>query len=104
MKRFSMMLLLALATMGANAQWKFGKIVKPLPPTGDDFYEPTVSVDYVAYKTNRNGTFKISYSRGGDEGNFYFTFPSSYLNCIEFTGYYIGNIQDPRDNYVNIRK
>ena len=97
MKRIMMMLLLALATMGANAQWKVGKTIKKIP--NYDIWDDK----YVLYKENRNGTFSIFCCAEGAWYE-YDTYSRNYLNYIKFTGFYKAEITDPRDDYVNVRK
>ena len=84
-------------TICANAQFKIGILKKNL-------YKGTDLVSYsggeVAYTETKNGKVKI-----------YIVIETDYQyigifsrNLVDFCGYYHGEVKDPRDEYVNIRK
>jgi len=86
MKKLFILSLLALASITANAQTCMGYFTRN--------YENYRKGDPVDYQI-RNGKVYI-----GDE-DYCIQIPSNY---VRFSGYYIGQIVDPRDNYVNVRK
>lgn len=92
MKRFLFMLLLVSFAVGASAQWRIGYARRD--------FEGNRKGEEVYYKQKGKGKItlicmpdKAYYDCG--------TFPADY---VEFSGYYIGEVTDPVDNYVNIRK
>ena len=91
MKKILLLLLLISATVGANAQWKIGfaKIDCEAGKKGEEvwYYQKNKEIEYICMP---------------DKGwNVCGTLPASY---VEFSGYYLGMVTDPVDNYVNIRK
>ena len=91
MKRTLMMMLLIMATMASNAQSN---------PTYYGYLTRNVSGyskgEGIMYKKTRSGKIQIE-----DAAEFSGAFPPS---IVKFSGYYIGEIVDPVDNYVNVRK
>ena len=88
MKRLFILLFVAMATIGANAQTYWGFLTKNV-----DGYKKG---DGVMYQKTRNGRIQLP-SGAEYMGNYS---PS----IVKFSGYYIGGITDPVDNYVNVRK
>ena len=105
MKKILLLLLLVSTTAGANAQWKIGRVKQDFKfyskCVGDDWsYERK---DFIVYSENRNGTVTI-YDVGAEAMNMKLGSYSNISKYIDFTGYYIADVNDPVDNYVNVRK
>lgn len=104
MKRLLFMLLLVSFAVGASAQWKVARVKQKF------VYEPKEGYslergEIVGFSENRNGTITI-FCEGGectvyDAGPFSNSVKNKYL---EYIGYYLGQIRDPLDDYVNVRK
>lgn len=95
MKKIILLLMVVLTTtICANAQMKIGilnRTLKKYFDKGDD----------VLYTETQNGKVKIfvDYREMG------MTYEGTYAkNVVSFSGYYYGEVTDPRDDYVNIRK
>ena len=88
MKRVLVLLTLVIATMSANAQTYWGYLTQNV--NGYRKGEGTM------YQKTRSG--KIQLPGGAEYGGSYS--PS----IVRFSGYYVGEIIDPVDNYVNVRK
>ena len=97
MKKILLLLLLISATVGANAQWKRGRVIKSVKYYN---YELTKG-NIVNYSENRDGTITV-FEQCADTEDFFGT--SGIENVVEFTGFFYGQIRDPVDNYVNVRK
>ena len=101
MKRFFIFyILLFVAVSSMNAQ---NRCYTGNGPTYFGYYTGKGQTTYayskgeeVWYKKDKQG--RIYFGEGAE---FMGPFPAS---CVKFSGYYVGEIVDPRDNYVNIRK
>lgn len=101
MKRFFIfyiLLFVAVSSMNAQNRYYTGN-----GPTYFGYYTGKGQTTYayskgeeVWYKKDKQG--RIYFGEGAE---FMGPFPAS---CVKFSGYYVGEIVDPRDNYVNIRK
>lgn len=103
MKKTLLLLLLILATTGANAQWKIGRVKQDFK-INDDEIELTKDLP-IAYNENKNGTTTVF--RDGPECTNYIlgTYSKDLISKnVEFTGYYWGAVKDPTDDFVNVRK
>ena len=95
MKKIILLLMVVLTTtICANAQFKIGILNRNLD-------EYSKKGDNVLYKETKNGKVKI-YGDYLEEG---IMFEGTYAkNVVYFSGFYYGEVTDPRDKYVNIRK
>lgn len=90
MKRFLILLFVTMVTITANSQTRLGYFTRNCE-YGDAGKE-------IAYKIGRNGRVLIA---DDSDDLYHISIPASY---VRFSGYFVGNITDPRDNYVNVRK
>ena len=105
MKKLNLLLILAMLALSANAQLKVGVLthkIKMLEAIGDVLPERYT----VFYTEVGNGRKVRIYYGSNDEahGDRIWedgVYPASY---VKFTGYYCGEITDPKDDIVNIRK
>ena len=112
MKRIFFFMLLIASALNTNAQCKIGRVKESFSPKWDSHWQDNnpwnyKKSTYLLYKESNNNTkISIYFRNGRDEGYaIYGTYPASYIKrYVEFTGFYMGEITDPRDNYVNIRK
>lgn len=104
MKKALLLLLLISATVGADAQWKLAKFKQNLDPSSndDDEYEKG---NWIAYSENRNGTIHL-YDNAPEDGiTDWGNYPNSIANkYLDFSGYYVGQVRDLVDDFVNVRK
>jgi len=105
MKKTLLLLLLILATTGANAQWKLAKFKQNFHPSQASSYFEFEKGSWIAYSENKNGTVHLYRTAPEDGIEDWGTIPKSMANkYLEFTGYYVGQVRDPIDDYVNVRK
>lgn len=105
MKKTLLLLLLILATTGANAQWKLAKFKQNFHQSQASSYFECEKGSWIAYSENKNGTVHLYCNAPEDGIEDLGTFPKSMANkYLEFTGYYVGQVRDPIDDYVNVRK
>ena len=104
MKKILLLLLLVSTTAGANAQWKIGRVKQDFR-VSTKYYGGYEFPKYclIVYSENRNGTVTI-YEDGGETVNLKLGTFSNINKYIEFTGYYLADVRDPVDDYVNVRK
>ena len=88
MKRLFILFFVAMATISVNAQTYYGYLTRNV-----DCLKKGMSI---MYRKTRSG--KIQLPSGAEYGGAY---PPS---IVKWSGYYIGGITDPVDNYVNVRK
>lgn len=88
MKRLLFLLFVAMATISVNAQTYYGYLTRNV-----DYYKKG---EGIMYRKTRSG--KIQLPEGAEYMGAY---PPS---IVKWSGYYIGGITDPVDNYVNVRK
>ena len=88
MKRLFIIFFVTMTTIGANAQTYWGYLTKNV-----DGYKKG---EGVMYQKSKNG--RIQLPGGAEYGGNY---PPT---IVKFSGYYMGAIIDPVDNYVNVRK
>ena len=95
MKKNILLLMVVLTTtICANAQFKIGILNRNLD-------EYSKKGDEVLYTETKNGKVKI-YGDYLEEG---IMFKGTYAkNVVYFSGFYYGQVNDPRDDYVSIRK
>lgn len=102
MKKILLLLILLLTSVGVDAQWKMGRLKQ-------DFDAPyrTYYIDgnrWVFYTENRNST--VTFYENERDASREAGICSKRLvdKNVEFTGFYFGEVTDPVDNYVNVRK
>lgn len=95
----------------AQAQFKIGNVIKEFTLKADKKVDRNWKEKYgtdcnVLYKENKERSTITVYSEDDVAALFYFgTYPSSYLKGkMEFSGVYLGETTDPKDDYVNVRK
>ena len=104
MKRLSLLILFVVLAMSANAQLKVGILTHKIKILEE---EPVLPNGYTMFYTEvGNGSKVRIYYGSNDEANGDRiwedgVYPASY---VKFTGYYCGEITDPTDDLVNIRK
>ena len=104
MKRLSLLILFVVLAMSANAQLKVGILTHKIKILEE---EPVLPNGYTVFYTEvGNGSKVRIYYGSNDEANGDRiwedgVYPASY---VKFTGYYCGEITDPTDDIVNIRK
>ena len=110
MKKTLLLLMLLLTSVGVDAQWKIGRVKQDFKVfskclngnnENDWSYEKD---DFIVYSENRNGTVTTIYVVGAEAENMEIVSYSNISKFIDFTGYYIADVRDPVDNYVNVRK
>ena len=100
MKKILLSLLLIASTLTAQAQWKVGRATKSM-----DYYNLSIDKDsYYVYTENGDGTITIYVSDFDLSANEWIVALSPVSANIEFADYYYGEVTDPKDDYVNIRK
>lgn len=100
MKKLLLPLLMIVSTLTAQAQWKIGRATKSL-----DYYNLTISQDsYYVYSENEDGTLTVYVLDFDLSANEWMDAFSPVKNVLEFADYYYGEVTDPKDDYVNIRK
>ncbi len=100
MKKHILMLMMIALSSNAYAQWKIGRPVRSV-----DYYNLTLEEDsYYIYSENGNGSitvYVLAYDLSANE----WMMGLSPVNAnMEFSGYYYGQVTDPKDDYVNVRK
>ena len=100
MKKLLLSLLLIASTITAQAQWKIGKATNSA-----DYYNVSVNKDaYYIYSENSDGTITIYVLDFDLSANEWMDAFSPVSANIEFADYYYGEVTDPKDDFVNIRK
>lgn len=85
---FCILVFVAVSSMNAQNRFYTGK--------GPTYYGYSKNGTGFLYKKDKQGRVYL-----GDGAEFTGPYPSNYM---KFSGYYVGEIVDPKDNYVNIRK
>ena len=88
MKRFLILLFVVISTISVKAQTCYGHMTR-------NYYEYKKG-EAVTYMMGKRGKIYL-----GDGAEYLLEAPSSY---VKFSGYYWGEIVDPKNNYVNVRK
>ena len=100
MKKILLSFLLIVFTTTVQAQWKIGRATKSV-----DYYNISVNKDsYYIYSENGDGTLTIYVLDYDLSANEWMDALSPVSANIEFANYYYGEVTDPKDDYVNIRK
>ena len=102
MKRILMMFLLVVIALTANAQWKVGIVKKDLNNMETDLD----TGDRIGYIKNRDGSYTLYESiryegQLNEVGNCSEQYFRSHVRTTDF---FYGQMTDPKDDYVNIRK
>lgn len=100
MKKYILTLLLTTSTLAAQAQWKIGQAKKSI-----DYYNLSVEegANYI-YSENGDGTVTIYVPAFDLSAREWMVAYSPVAANMQFSGYYYGEVTDPKDDYVNIRK
>lgn len=100
MKKFISLILMIASTITVQAQWKVGRCTKTM-----DYYNLSVNKDsYYIYSENGDGTATIYVLDYDLSANEWMDALSPVQNNFEFADYYFGEVTDPKDDYVNVRK
>ena len=101
MKKYILLMMLIAFTLSAEAQWKIGKAIESM-----DYYNLSLDKDsYYIYTDNGDGTVTIYVLDFDLSANEWMVGLSPVRdNIIKFAGYYYGEVTDPKDDYVNVRK
>lgn len=105
MKKLSLLALLATLTLSANAQLKVGILTHKIKSL--EQFETDLPDRYTVFYSEVSNSNKVKIYYGSNDeahGDRIWAdgvYPASY---VKFTGYYCGEITDPKDNTVNIRK
>ncbi len=106
MKKLFILFLFISMSLGVSAQWRVCRANRDiLGSSGYSKGEINIAKgDYCGYKKNRNGTIDLYCVYA--EGQVYSAehYPSKYINYLQFTDFYIAEITDPVDDYVNVRR
>jgi len=102
MKRILLLMLVIMVSVCANAQWRLGRITKSM----ENDFPFSAELEYVGYVKNSNRTYTLFESivyesqlnRVGNCSEQYFR------THVKPTDFFYGEVTDPRDDYVNIRK
>ena len=100
MKKYILTLLLITSTFAAQAQWKIGQAKKSI-----DYYNLSLEegANYI-YSENGDGTVTIYVPEIDLSAREWMVAYSPVAANMQFSGYYYGEVTDPKDDYVNIRK
>lgn len=101
MRKFVLLIMLAAFALSADAQWKIGKATGSM-----DYYNLSIDKDsYYVYTDNGDGTvtvYVLAFDLSANE--WMVGFSPVQGNIMEFAKYYYGEVTDPKDEYVNVRK